>query len=52
MAIEPFAHRRHLVSKIRGAYSNSISAHSHPLSVGAPGDRGSAFMCSRSQQAT
>jgi hypothetical protein len=40
MAIEPFAHRRHLVSKIRGAYSNSNSAHSNPLSVGAPRDRG------------
>jgi hypothetical protein len=30
MVIEPFAHRRHLVSKIRGANSNSNSAHSHP----------------------
>jgi hypothetical protein len=28
MAIKPFAHRRHLVSKIRGAHSNSNSAHS------------------------
>jgi hypothetical protein len=39
MAIEPFAHRRHLVSKIRRAYSNSDSTHSHPLPVDAPGDR-------------
>ena len=39
MAIKPFAHRRHLVSKIRGAHSNSNSAHSHPLPVDAPRDR-------------
>ena len=39
MAIEPFAHRRHLVSKIRGAHPNSNSTHSHPLPVDAPGDR-------------
>jgi hypothetical protein len=39
MAIEPFAHRRHLVSKIRGAHPNSNSTHSHPLPVDAPRDR-------------
>jgi hypothetical protein len=39
MAIEPFAHRRHLVSKIRGAHPNSNSTHSHPLPVDAPGER-------------
>jgi hypothetical protein len=39
MAIKPFAHRRHLVSKIRGVHSNSNSTHSHPLPVDAPRDR-------------
>jgi hypothetical protein len=39
MAIEPFAHCRHLVSKIRGAHPNGNSAHSHPLPVDVPRHR-------------
>jgi len=36
MAIEPFAHRRHLARKIRGVHSNRNSAHFTVLPAGAP----------------